>query len=105
MTGMIVTTIMQNELVNFNRQSQTWSSNIQSGGSNAGLTPLVEFYSKLPKGPAPASASSGLRARYFEGARASPKPLVATIVGIFLLGYTIDYNSASFLKLSSLFVS
>ncbi|KAI5120452.1 hypothetical protein M0805_008499 [Coniferiporia weirii] len=64
-----------------------------SGGSNAGLAPLVEFYSKLPKGSAPTSASSGgLRGRYFESANASAKPLVFTILGIFALGYTIDYN-------------
>ncbi|KAH8108537.1 mitochondrial F1-F0 ATP synthase subunit F of fungi-domain-containing protein [Phellopilus nigrolimitatus] len=63
-----------------------------SGGSGAGLAPLVEFYSKLPKGAAPASASSGIRGRYFEGANASAKPLVFTILAIFGFGYTIDYN-------------
>ncbi|KAL5501911.1 ATP17 [Sanghuangporus vaninii] len=59
-------------------------------GSTAGLGPLVDFYSKLPKGPA--QPSSGIRARYFEGAKASGKPLVFTILAIFGLGYTIDYN-------------
>ncbi|THH07110.1 hypothetical protein EW145_g3613 [Phellinidium pouzarii] len=65
---------------------------LQTGGSNAGLAPLVEFYSKLPKGAASSSASSGLRARYFEGANASAKPFVFTILAIFGLGYAIDYN-------------
>ena len=66
----------------------------QSGGSGEGLAPLVEFYSKLPKGSAPARASSGIKARYFEGANASGKPLAFTILALLGLGYTIDYNSA-----------
>ncbi|EJC98427.1 uncharacterized protein FOMMEDRAFT_129322 [Fomitiporia mediterranea MF3/22] len=61
------------------------------GSGGGGLAPLVEFYSKLPKGPA-SSASSGIRGRYYEGANASGKPLVFTILAIFGLGYTIDYN-------------
>ena len=76
----------------------------QSGGSGEGLAPLVEFYSKLPKGPAPARASSGIKARYFEGANASGKPLVFTILAIFGLGYTIDYNSAPFLLFWKLYI-
>ncbi|PAV16785.1 ATP17 subunit F of the F0 sector of mitochondrial F1F0 ATP synthase [Pyrrhoderma noxium] len=62
-----------------------------SGGSGAGLAPLVEFYSKLPKGPATAQ-SSGIKGRFFDGKNASAKPLVFTILAIFGLGYTIDYN-------------
>ncbi|KIY52501.1 hypothetical protein FISHEDRAFT_69922 [Fistulina hepatica ATCC 64428] len=65
--------------------------NLISGGSGAGLRPLVDFYSKLPKGPAPPSRLS-LKARYFSGANASGKPLVALIGGLFLIGYSIDYN-------------
>ncbi|KAI0073002.1 hypothetical protein K474DRAFT_1604090 [Panus rudis PR-1116 ss-1] len=65
---------------------------ILSSGQGAGLAPLVNFYSKLPKGPAPASAAGGIKARYFSGNNASGKPLVAAIFGIFLLGYTLDYQ-------------
>lgn len=65
----------------------------QTGGSGASLTPLVEFYSKLPKGPAPASAVRGIKAKYFVGENVSGMPLVLAIAGVFGLGYTIDYNS------------
>jgi len=63
-----------------------------SGGSGEGLAPLVNFYSKLPKGPAPASAFKGIKARFFSGKNASAVPLWSTILGIFALGYTIDYQ-------------
>ncbi|PPQ68527.1 hypothetical protein CVT25_005449 [Psilocybe cyanescens] len=62
-----------------------------SGGSGAGLGPLVEFYSKLPKGESTARVS-GIKGRYFSGKNASGKPIVALIVGLFAIGYTIDYN-------------
>ncbi|TFK68440.1 hypothetical protein BDN72DRAFT_821241 [Pluteus cervinus] len=62
-----------------------------SGGSGAGLGPLVDFYSKLPKGNG-AARVSGLKGRLFSGARASGTPIVAVIVGIFAVSYTIDYN-------------
>ena len=65
----------------------------KSSGSGAGLSNLVSFYSKLPKGPAPQSAVGGIKARWFNGNNASGKPLVAIIAGIFVLGYTIDYQS------------
>ncbi|PSR70897.1 hypothetical protein PHLCEN_2v13211 [Hermanssonia centrifuga] len=65
---------------------------ILSAGSGAGLSPLVNFYSKLPKGPAPASASGGIKERFFNGKNASGAPLVWLIAGIFGLGYTIDYQ-------------
>jgi len=64
----------------------------QSGGSGAGLAPLVNFYSKLPKGEVTPRVS-GIKGRYFSGANASGKPLVALIVGIFVVSYTLDYNS------------
>ncbi|KAK1230921.1 ATP synthase f chain, mitochondrial precursor [Marasmius sp. AFHP31] len=67
------------------------SKNLVSGGSGEGLGPLVNFYSKLPKGSAPPRAG-GLKARYFNGDNASGKPLAWLIVGIFGVGYTIDYN-------------
>ncbi|KAJ2918706.1 hypothetical protein MD484_g1680, partial [Candolleomyces efflorescens] len=62
-----------------------------SGGSGAGLGPLVDFYSKLPKGAA-AARVSGLKGRFFNGQNASGAPLVYLIVGLFGIGYTIDYN-------------
>lgn len=67
---------------------------LQSGGSGAGLAPLVEFYSKLPKGSATATASKGIRGRFFEGKNASAAPLAYTILAIGGFGYAIDYNSA-----------
>lgn len=65
----------------------------QSGGSGEGLSPLVNFYSKLPKGAAPAAGFGGIKSRFFNGKNASSLPLWATILGIFGLGYTIDYQS------------
>ncbi|KAF8170347.1 mitochondrial F1-F0 ATP synthase subunit F of fungi-domain-containing protein [Pholiota molesta] len=62
-----------------------------SGGSGAGLGPLVNFYSKLPKGEA-TKRVGGIKGRYFDGENASGKPIVALIFGIFAVGYTIDYN-------------
>ncbi|KAJ6536816.1 mitochondrial F1-F0 ATP synthase subunit F of fungi-domain-containing protein [Mycena capillaripes] len=67
-----------------------------SGDSTGPLGPLVAFYSKLPKGPAPQPTMRGLKARYFSGKNASAAPVLALISGIFLIGYTIDYQSASF---------
>ncbi|KAF8817344.1 hypothetical protein BYT27DRAFT_7201783 [Phlegmacium glaucopus] len=61
-----------------------------SGGSGAGLGPLVDFYSKLPKGNA--ISVGGFKGRYFDGKNASGVPLVRLIGGLFLIGYTIDYN-------------
>jgi F-type H+-transporting ATPase subunit f len=65
----------------------------KSGGGGESLTPLVNFYSKLPKGRAPRAVGGGLKARYFSGANASPAPLVFTMLAILGLGYTIDYQS------------
>ncbi|KAF8693834.1 hypothetical protein AX14_002250 [Amanita brunnescens Koide BX004] len=62
-----------------------------SGDAGSGLGPLVDFYSKLPKGQG-APRVGGLKGRLFSGANASGKPLVALIGGLFLIGYTIDYN-------------
>ncbi|OBZ77518.1 ATP synthase subunit f, mitochondrial [Grifola frondosa] len=72
---------------------------ILSSGSGAGLGPLVNFYSKLPKGPAPASATRGFKERYCNGKNASPAPLLFGILGILGLGYTIDYQSQAVLVL------
>ncbi|KAJ7476604.1 mitochondrial F1-F0 ATP synthase subunit F of fungi-domain-containing protein, partial [Mycena latifolia] len=65
-----------------------------SGDSTGPLGLLVAFYSKLPKGPAPASAMRGLKGRYFSGKNASAAPVLALIGGIFLIGYTVDYQRA-----------
>jgi len=69
-------------------------SSVQTGGPGGSLTPLVNFYSKLPKGPAAQSSFGGLKARYYSGKNASAAPILATILGIFTIGYTIDYQSA-----------
>ncbi|KAJ7669642.1 mitochondrial F1-F0 ATP synthase subunit F of fungi-domain-containing protein [Mycena rosella] len=62
-----------------------------SGNSGGGLGPLVEFYSKLPKGHAPARMG-GLKGRFFSGKNASAAPVLALIGGLFLIGYTMDYQ-------------
>ncbi|EAU80934.1 hypothetical protein CC1G_03110 [Coprinopsis cinerea okayama7 len=62
-----------------------------SGGSGASLGPLVDFYSKLPKGKATPRVG-GLKAKFFDGKNASGAPLVWLIVGLFGIGYTLDYN-------------
>ncbi|KAF7318574.1 hypothetical protein HMN09_00367700 [Mycena chlorophos] len=66
-----------------------------AGDSAGPLGPLVSFYSKLPKGPAPASAAGGIKARYFSGKNASAKPVLALIGGLWLIGYSLDYQRAS----------
>jgi F-type H+-transporting ATPase subunit f len=65
----------------------------KSAGKGSDLNPLVAFYSKLPKGPAPAPAVRGIKARYFNGKNASASPIVFTVLALFGLGYTIDYQS------------
>ncbi|KAH9912933.1 mitochondrial F1-F0 ATP synthase subunit F of fungi-domain-containing protein [Fomitopsis serialis] len=65
---------------------------ILSSGQGAGLGPLVNFYSKLPKGSSPAPAVRGIKERFFNGKNASAAPLLWGILGIFGLGYTIDYQ-------------
>ncbi len=54
----------------------------------------MSFYSKLPKGSAATTASGGIKARFFNGKNASAAPVLFTILAIFGLGYTIDYQSA-----------
>ncbi|KAK9900590.1 hypothetical protein P389DRAFT_192854 [Cystobasidium minutum MCA 4210] len=59
---------------------------------------VLDFYSKLPKGPASNPSAKSLnpfaryKARYFEGKNASGAPIVHAIIGIFLIGYTVDYQ-------------
>lgn len=75
------------------RRTYTFSKKIQSGESGTGLGPLVEFYSKLPKGQVTPRVS-GIKGRFFSGNNARASPVVALIVGLFAVGYTLDYNSA-----------
>ncbi|PRQ71825.1 Mitochondrial F1-F0 ATP synthase subunit F of fungi-domain containing protein, partial [Rhodotorula toruloides] len=72
-------------------------SAIGAPSSAARMAKVVEFYSALPKGPAPkkrvgASPFARYKARYFDGPNASAAPFLHVIGGLFLLGYTIDYN-------------
>ncbi|KAG8814358.1 ATP synthase f chain, mitochondrial precursor [Serendipita sp. 411] len=67
-------------------------SSLSSGGGSS-LTPLVEFYSKLPRGPNPNTSGWGLKARYFNGKNASGTPVVALIAGVFAIGYTMAYQT------------
>ncbi|KAJ6567900.1 mitochondrial F1-F0 ATP synthase subunit F of fungi-domain-containing protein, partial [Mycena vulgaris] len=66
----------------------------QSGSSTGSgpLTPLVSFYSALPKGPQPTPAIRGLKARFFSGKNASAGPVLGLIGGLFLIGHTLDYK-------------
>ncbi|KAF7288879.1 ATP synthase subunit f, mitochondrial [Mycena indigotica] len=64
-----------------------------SGDSAGPLGPLVSFYSKLPKGPAPVKAA-GIKGRFFSGKNASAKPVLMLIGGLWLVGYTLDYQRA-----------
>ncbi|KAI0005307.1 mitochondrial F1-F0 ATP synthase subunit F of fungi-domain-containing protein [Russula compacta] len=68
------------------------SPSILSTGKGADLNPLVAFYSKLPKGPASEPAIRGIKTRYFNGKNASASPIVVTVLALFGLGYTIDYQ-------------
>ncbi|TXT04645.1 uncharacterized protein COLE_07464 [Cutaneotrichosporon oleaginosum] len=53
---------------------------VSSGTTSARTQAVIDFYSKLPKGPLPASErAGGLRGKFFEGANASGKPLLAAI--------------------------
>ncbi|KAI0046341.1 hypothetical protein FA95DRAFT_1606981 [Auriscalpium vulgare] len=68
------------------------SPTLLSAGQGADLSPLVDFYSKLPKGSAPTSSARGIKARIFTGKNASASPIVITALALFGLGYTIDYQ-------------
>ncbi|KAJ7144341.1 mitochondrial F1-F0 ATP synthase subunit F of fungi-domain-containing protein [Mycena epipterygia] len=63
-----------------------------SGDASGPLSPLVAFYSKLPKGRAPVPAVRGIKERFFSGKNASAAPVLALIGGLFLVGYTMDYQ-------------
>ncbi|KAF8585049.1 hypothetical protein K439DRAFT_1388758 [Ramaria rubella] len=63
-----------------------------SGGSSASLAPLVEFYSKLPKGPAPKHGPRGPIAWFFGAKNASGFPILVTISALLGFGYIVDYQ-------------
>ncbi|KZT59354.1 F1F0-ATPsyn F [Calocera cornea HHB12733] len=65
-------------------------SSVTGGSVGAQMATVVDFYSKLPKGPAPPQ-SSGIKARYWDGKNASATPFYGAIAGLMLFGYTIDY--------------
>ncbi|KAJ7495318.1 hypothetical protein FB451DRAFT_1020191 [Mycena latifolia] len=44
--------------------------------------------------PAPVPAIRGLKARFFSGKNASAAPVLGLIGGLFLIGYTMDYQRA-----------
>ncbi|BGP56873.1 hypothetical protein JCM8202v2_004506 [Rhodotorula sphaerocarpa] len=72
-------------------------SAIGAPASAARMAKVVEFYSALPKGAAPKknvgmSPLARYKARYFDGENASGAPFLHVIGGLFLVGYTIDYN-------------
>jgi len=63
-----------------------------SGGSAQALAPLVEFYSKLPKGPAPKHGRKGPFAWFSNAKNSSARPILYVLGGLTLFGYTLDYN-------------
>ncbi|TGZ85451.1 hypothetical protein EX30DRAFT_392797 [Ascodesmis nigricans] len=70
------------------------SPSIGAARDAARMARVVEFYSKLPRGPAPAPKAEGLIGRYkakYFGEKTSPMPLVHVIGALFLLGYGQNY--------------
>ncbi|KAG0150459.1 hypothetical protein CROQUDRAFT_38235 [Cronartium quercuum f. sp. fusiforme G11] len=70
---------------------------LTTSGTAARMQRVVDFYSKLPQGPAP-KPTGGMnpfaryKARYIDGENASGAPLLHAIIGLFVIGYTIEYN-------------
>ena len=55
-----------------NKRLDFWRARQSSGSTSARTAAVIDFYSKLPKGPKPESErAGGLRGRYFEGKNAS----------------------------------
>ncbi|KAK0744200.1 mitochondrial F1-F0 ATP synthase subunit F of fungi-domain-containing protein [Schizothecium vesticola] len=56
---------------------------------------VVNFYEKLPRGPAPQVKATGLlgryQARYFAGKNASATPIIHAICLILVVGYAQNY--------------
>ncbi|KOS15478.1 hypothetical protein Malapachy_2548 [Malassezia pachydermatis] len=63
-----------------------------SSPSGSNTDAVVSFYKALPKGSEPEKRATGIKAKYFDGKNASGKPLVWTIAGLMLFGYTLEYN-------------
>jgi len=86
------TTLARRALANLVPPKIATPASVSTGGTSAATASVVDFYSKLPKGPLPSSATSGIRAKYFDGSNASGKPIIAFIGGMILFGYTLDYH-------------
>ncbi|CAI2188052.1 15704_t:CDS:2 [Funneliformis geosporum] len=63
-------------------------------GASGSTAALSDFYSKLPKGPAPKIQSSGPLGRYYARyiATSSPAPILHAVLAISLTGYVINYH-------------
>ncbi|CAG8476069.1 1706_t:CDS:2 [Acaulospora morrowiae] len=65
-----------------------------TGGSKR-FASLGEFYSKLPKGPLVEGTRPGFWGRYYSKyiRTSSPMPILHVILGVGLIGYTINYQN------------
>ncbi|KAJ7702753.1 hypothetical protein B0H17DRAFT_854374, partial [Mycena rosella] len=50
------------------------------------------LYSALHKGPAPTPATHSLKVCFLSGKNTSAAPILGLIWGLFLIGYTMDYQ-------------
>ncbi|PSK59411.1 ATP synthase subunit f, mitochondrial [Elsinoe australis] len=69
-------------------------SGIGAAKDTARMHRIVQFYEKLPRGPAPEAKPSGLLGRYqarYMGKKPSGMPLVHLIGGLLVLGYAQNY--------------
>ncbi|KAH0558977.1 hypothetical protein GP486_004410, partial [Trichoglossum hirsutum] len=69
-------------------------SGIGAAQDAARMSRVVDFYSKLPRGPAPEVKAKGLFARYqarYFGKNASAMPIVHVIAGLIAIGYAQNY--------------
>lgn len=61
------------------------------------MSRVIDFYSKLPRGMPKKDAPKGFlgryKARHFDGEHVSAKPLLHAVIGLFLLGYTLQYTT------------
>ncbi|UZJ51231.1 hypothetical protein CBS101457_000551 [Exobasidium rhododendri] len=62
------------------------------GGDSTRMESVVSFYKSLPKGSASAKKGGGIKARYFDGANASGKPIIAAIATFILIGYSLEHQ-------------
>ncbi|KAI9859138.1 MAG: hypothetical protein M1813_007094 [Trichoglossum hirsutum] len=69
-------------------------SGIGAARDAARMSRVVDFYSKLPRGPAPEAKAKGLFARYqarYFGKNASAMPIIHVIAGLIAIGYAQNY--------------